>query len=130
MKKLLTILLLVGSISVKGQDTIHIPTYVAKQIAKDLVTCDSTKAILEVTKEQLSLTEQKVGLKDNIIAQYVKKDSLYEERIVNHENISNVQKDYIKDLTKKNKKLKVKLTFTKVAMGAIIGGLAYLYLTK
>ena len=130
MKKLLFIILLLGSVSVKGQDTIHIPTYVAKQIAKDLVSGDSAIALLGLTTEQLTLTEQKVVLKDSIISNYIKKDSLYEARIKNHETISNLQKQYISDLQKINKKLKVKLTFTKVVLGAIIGTLGYLYITK
>jgi len=130
MKKLLITILILGSVSVKGQDTIHIPTYVAKQVAKDLVSGDSAKALLSLTTDQLTLTEQKVTLKDSIIANYVMKDSLYETRIKNQEAISNLQKQYINDLQKANKKLKVKLTFTKTVLGAIIGTLGYLYITK
>lgn len=130
MKKLLLIILLLGSVSVKGQDTIHIPTYVAKQIAKDLVSYDSTKAVLGLTEEQLNLTEQKVVLKDSIITQYVQKGIMYEERIKNEQLKFDTQGTYIKQLEKKNKKLKVELLFTKITLSAIIGGLGYLYITK
>jgi hypothetical protein len=61
----------------KTQDTIKIPTPVAKQMAKDFISCDSTKAILQITKEELLLTQQKVVLKDNIILNYIIKDSMY-----------------------------------------------------
>ena len=101
MKQILTILLIILSLSSKGQhvptydslgnvtyyteDTIHLPYSVAKQIAKELVGCDSTKAILELTKEQLTLTENKVVLKDSIISGHVQKGIMYEERIKNEQ---------------------------------------------
>lgn len=129
-KYLIASILLLGSVTVKSQDTIHLPTYVAKQVARDLVSGDSAKAVLVLTKEQLALTEQKVSFKDSIIATYVRKDSLYETRIRNYETISNFQKQYVADLQKANKKLKVKVTFTKITLGAIIGVLGYFYLTK
>jgi len=130
MKYLITLFVILASLQASAQDTIHIPTRVAKQIAKDLVNCDSLKAVHELTTNQLTLTEQKVSLKDSIITTYIKKDSLYEERIKNCDGIVGIQKEYIKDFTKKNKKLKVKLLFTKVTLGVVIGGLTYLYITK
>ena len=69
----------------KSQDTVKIPTPIAKQIARELVGCDSTKAILELTKEQLTLTENKVYLKDLTIDMHVKKGDMYEERIKNEQ---------------------------------------------
>lgn len=130
MKQLLTILLVVLATSGKAQDTIKLPTHIAKQVAKDLISCDSLKAVHELTVEQLNLTEQKVVLKDSIIATHVEKDTLYEERIKNNESIIGLQKNYIGQLVKKNKKLKVKLLFTKITLSAVIGGLTYLYITK
>jgi 4-amino-4-deoxy-L-arabinose transferase-like glycosyltransferase len=114
----------------KSQDTIHIPYPVAKQIATELVSCDSAKAILELTKEQLTLTEQKVVLKDSIISNHVQKGIAYEERIKNEQLKFDTQGKWVDQLRKQNKKLKVKLLFTKITFGAIIGGLTYLYITK
>ena len=130
MKQLLTTLFLALATIVKSQDTIKIPTPIAKQIAKDLAVCDSLKAIHELTVSQLTLTEQKLTLKDGIINKYEQKDSLHNTHIVNLEKISSTQELYIKDLTKKNKQLKVKLLFTKITLSGIIAGLGYLYLTK
>jgi hypothetical protein len=130
MKYFLIILITLLPALAKSQDTIKIPTQVAKQIAKELVSCDSLKAIHELTKEQLTLTEQKVILKDSIIVGYVQKDIMYEERIKNEQLKFETQGLWIKDLQKQNKKLKVKLTFTKITLSAIIGGLTYLYITK
>ena len=114
----------------KAQDTVKIPTPIAKQIAKELVSCDSLKAIHELTVEQLTLTESKVVLKDSIISNHVQKGIMYEERIKNEQLKFDTQGLFVKQLQKQNKKLKVKLVFTKITLGGVIGGLTYLYFTK
>jgi hypothetical protein len=114
----------------KTQDTVKIPTPIAKQIAKELVSCDSLKAIHELTVEQLTLTESKVTLKDSIISNHVQKGIMYEERIKNEQLKFDTQGLFVKQLQKQNKKLKVKLVFTKITLGGVIGGLTYLYFTK
>ena len=146
MKNILIILLILLSVTSKAQqiptydslgnvtyyieDTIKLPYSVAKQVAKDLVSGDSAKAVLELTKEQLTLTEQKVTLKDSIISNHVQKGIAYEERIKNEQLKFDTQGKWVDQLRKQNKKLKVKLLFTKITFGAIIGGLTYLYFTK
>ena len=114
----------------KAQDTVKIPTPIAKQIAKELVSCDSLKAIHELTVKQLTLTESKVVLKDSIISNHVQKGIMYEERIKNEQLKFDTQGLFVKQLQKQNKKLKVKLVFTKITLGGVIGGLTYLYFTK
>jgi hypothetical protein len=111
---------------VKSQDTIKIPTPIAKQIARDLVSCDSIKALHTLTIEELILTQDKLILKDNIISNYVDKGVMYEERIQNEQSKFKVQGMWVDDLRKENKKLKVKVLYTKISMGAIIGFLGYL----
>lgn len=130
MKYILTIIISISFLSIKAQDTIKIPTPVAKQIVRDLILGDSAKTELILTKSQLNLTEQKVTLKDTIISLYNQKDIMYEERIKNEQVKFDTQGIWIKDLQKQNKKLKVKLTFIQIASTAIIGGLLYLYITK
>jgi CRISPR/Cas system CMR subunit Cmr4 (Cas7 group RAMP superfamily) len=126
MKQLLIILAFILPIVAKSQDTIHIPTYVAKTIARELVSCDSSKAILTLTKEQLTLTENKVVLKDSIISNYVKKENVYKQVITNQEQKFELQGQWVNELRKQNKTLKVKVLYTKISMGAIIGFLGYL----
>jgi hypothetical protein len=130
MKYILIILISLLPVLAKSQDTVKIPTPVAKQVAKDLVSGDSAKAILDITKEQLTLTEQKVVLKDSIISNHVQKGIMYEERIKNEQLKFDTQGLFVKQLQKQNKKLKVKLLFTKITLGGVIGGLTYLYITK
>lgn len=125
MKYILTLLLCLPLL-VKSQDTIKIPTPIAKQIAKDLVSCDSIKALHILTTEELLLTQDKLILKDNIISNYVDKGIMYEERIQNEQSKFKVQELWVDDLRKENKKLKVKVLYTKISMGAIIGFLGYL----
>jgi hypothetical protein len=125
MKYILTLLLCLPLL-VKSQDTIKIPTPIAKQIARDLVSCDSIKALHILTIEELILTQNKLILKDNIISNYVDKGIMYEERIQNEQSKFKVQELWVDDLRKENKKLKVKVLYTKISMGAIIGFLGYL----
>jgi hypothetical protein len=127
MKYLLIILISLLPIAVKSQDTsIKMSTSTARRVAKDLVICDSTKAMLELTKEQLSLTEQKVVLKDSIISNHVNKGLLYEARIQNEQDKFKIQGMWVEDLRKQNKKLKANLTFTKIVLSVALGGLILL----
>jgi hypothetical protein len=130
MKNLLISIALLLPIFVKSQDTIRIPTSTAKTIVKELISCDSIKAIHQLTEEQLVLTESKVAVQDQIITSHIQKETLYEERIKNEQQKFNVQSKWVEDLRKENKKLKAKLLFTKITMGAIISGITYLYITK
>ena len=127
MKYILTLLLCLPLL-VKSQDPIKIPTPIAKQIARDLVSCDSIKALHALTIEELILTQDKLILKDNIISNYVDKGIMYEERIQNEQSKFKVQELWVDDLRKENKKLKVKVLYTKISMGAIIGFLGYILL--
>jgi len=127
MKYLLIILISLLPLAVKSQDTsIKMSTSTARRVAKDLVICDSTKAMLELTKEQLSLTEQKVVLKDSIISNHVNKGLLYETRIQNEQDKFKIQGMWVEDLRKQNKKLKANLTFTKIVLSVALGGLILL----
>ena len=119
-------LLLCLPLFVKAQDTIHIPTPVARQIAKDLVTYDSLKDVHTLIVDQLKLTEDKVVLKDSIIDSYKQKCNLYDTMIANDKKMFDTQGKWVKDLKKDIKTLKVKLIYTKISMGAIIGGLLLL----
>ena len=112
------------------EDTIKLPYSVAKTIAKELVGCDSTKAILQLTKEQLVLTEQKVVLKDSIIANHEHKGLMYENIIANQDQKFGLQSKWVTELEKKNKVLKVKLTFTRVISTVFVGIFAFIYITK
>ena len=125
MKYVLTLLFCLP-LFVKAQDTIKIPTPVARQIAKDLTTCDSLKDVHTLIVDQLKLTEDKVVLKDSIIDSYKQKCALYDTMLINDKKMFDTQGKWVKDLKKDIKTLKVKLIYTKISMGAIIGGLLLL----
>jgi hypothetical protein len=129
MKYILTLLLCLPLL-VKSQDTIKIPTPIAKQIAKDLVSCDSIKELHILTIEELVLTQGKLILKDNIISNYVDKGIMYEERIQNEQSKFKVQEMWVDDLRKENKKLKVKLSFTRLVSVVFTGFITYIYIKK
>jgi CRISPR/Cas system CMR subunit Cmr4 (Cas7 group RAMP superfamily) len=115
---------------VKSQDTIKIPTPIAKTIAKELVGCDSVKAVHELTKEQLTLTKNKVVLKDSIISNYVRKEDIYKQVITNQEQKFELQGQWVNELRKQNKTLKVKLTFTRIISILFTGFITYIYIKK
>jgi CRISPR/Cas system CMR subunit Cmr4 (Cas7 group RAMP superfamily) len=130
MKQLLIILAFILPAIVKSQDTIKIPTPIAKTIVRELVSCDSAKVILTLTKEQLSLTENKVVLKDSIISNYVKKEDVYKQVITNQEQKFELQGQWVNELRKQNKTLKVKLTFTRIISILFTGFITYIYIKK
>jgi len=130
MKLFFIVAALLLSTTTQAQDTIKIPAPVAKQIVLDLISGDSAKAELGLVQQQLTLTNKVVVLKDSIISSYIQKCNIYDERITNEQAKFNVQGLYVNQLEKSNKKLKVKLIFTKIISGAIVGSLGYLYLTK
>lgn len=130
MKYILFIMMLLPLVGKAQQDTIKIPTPVAKLIVKDLVSGDSAKAELKLVTTQINLLNQKISLKDSIIAGHEQKGILYEQRIKNEQLKFDAQALWVKDLQKQNKKLKVKLRFLQITGTAIIGGITYLYFTK
>ena len=130
MKYILIILMLLPVFGNAQQDTVRIPAPVAKQIVKDLISGDSAKAELKLCTENVTLLEKKVILKDSIISGHIQKGLLYEDRIKNEQLKFDAQQKWVDQLRKDNKKLKAKLTFTRILGTAIIGGLGYLYLTK
>jgi len=130
MKLFSIVVALLLSTTTQAQDTIKIPAPVAKQIVLDLISGDSAKAELGLVQQQLTLTNKVVVLKDSIISNYVQKCNIYDERITNEQAKYNVQGLYVKQLEKSNKKLKIKLIFTKIVSIAVAGSISYFYLIK
>jgi hypothetical protein len=110
--------------------TVNIPISIARAIALDLNSCDSTRDVLKLVKKELSLTQQKVSIKDSIIINYIKKDSLYEDRLKNEQKKFETQTNWINDLQKQNTKLKNKNIATHGVYGFLITGLLIFFLTK
>lgn len=130
MKRFLIILLILGATTGYAQDTIHIPTKVAKQIVKELVSCDSLTAVHTLTTRQLMLTEQKVSAQDSIITVYKQKATDYVKQINAEQQKTTIWQDQYKILTKKYRKLKVNCIAVSVVLTGITGYVAYLYITK
>jgi hypothetical protein len=132
-RTIITFIILLGilyNINAQSPDTIKIPTPVAKQIAKDLVSEDSAKSELRLTQQELFLVIQQSTLKDNAIKDYQTSGLLYEQRLENEKKKYNTQSLYVNKLEKNNKKLKSKLIFTKIVGISITGFLGYLYISK
>jgi hypothetical protein len=129
MKKLIIILAFLLPVLVTKSQVVISPE-TAKKLTKELVACDSIKAVHSLTKKELQLTQSKVKLKDSIIGQYVIKDSIYQEMLHNEELKFDAHSELVHDLEKANKKLKVKHNFTKIISGVVTVTLTILTLIK
>jgi len=108
MKKLLLILTLLSLLTtLQAQDTIKIPTPIAKSIIHDLISGDSAKAELKLTKEVLDSTEKKVVIKDSLIAKWQNKYMVCDNNLRNEKTKFELQSQYVTQLERGKTKLKV-----------------------
>ena len=130
--KILLLILFFFPLSVLSQDTIHIPYPAAKAIVQQLVSYDSVKAVHELTKEQLTLTEREVEVQDSMIADYQEKVRMYRKMIDNEQQKFDVQNKWTEDLRKDVRKLQItnKIYKTGFWAGLFIGTVGYIILTK
>ena len=130
MKKLIVLLAFLIPFILKAQQKVTITPEVAQKLTKMIQSCDSTKEVLDLTKQQLKLTQKKVVLKDSIISQYVVKDSIYKEMLHNEELKYMAQSELVYDLEKKNAKLIRRGKNTKIISTVITLGMTLLTVLK
>ena len=136
MKKLILILLMViplMSFSQKGYvdtTTICIPYKVAKQIALDLNRLDSLTAVNKLTVIELSQTQNKVEVQQDIITTMEQKEKNYEIRIEKEKEKFVIVEEQNKVLSKEVKKLKTKNTFISIIGGVLLTTLTILSISK
>lgn len=107
MKYKLLIILMLSMNTLYSQDSIKLPFPVAKQVAKDLVSCDSLKEIHELTKIKLEILDEKILFKDKIISGLYEKDSLYNIIYKNEKIKSEIYKNEMETAKKKVRKMKL-----------------------
>lgn len=130
MKKLIILLAFILPFALKAQQKVTITSETAQRLTQMIQSCDSTKEVLDLTKQQLKLTEKKVSLKDSIIKQYVIKDSVYKEMLHNEELKFNAQSELVYDLENQNKKLARRSKNTKIISTVITLGMTLLTIIK
>lgn len=130
MKKLIVLLAFLIPFALKAQQKVVITSETAQKLTKMIQSCDSTKEVLDLTKQQLKLTQKKVVLKDSIINQYVIKDSIYQEMLHNEELKYMAQSELVNDLEKKNAKLIRRGKNTKIISTVITLGMTVLTIIK
>ena len=101
-----------------------------KQIVKDLIKGDSSLALLKLSEKQLEIAEEKLALKDSIIAVYKLKEKNYINQVDNEKQKIEGWQEQFGLLQKENKKLIAKNRFTKLISSLIIGSLVYLNFAK
>jgi peptidoglycan hydrolase CwlO-like protein len=115
-------------------DTITTPLLVAQPVlvsaAKDLVELDGAKQIIVLKDSSINTLEEKVTIKDSVIAKYVSKENTYKNMVANQQTQIKDWKFQYNTLQLENAKLKTKNKFTKIGASLIAGGLVYLMLVK
>ena len=112
-----TLLLSWTAFSQTGTVTLSYP--VAKRVALDLVSYDSTKTALEITTNVLNMTEDKSRMKDSVIKSHEFKAGLFRQQITMYEAKEESYKSMVNTLKLDLAKQKAK---TKLLTG--IGGAA------
>jgi hypothetical protein len=130
MKKLIVLLVFILPFTLKAQQKVTITPETAQRLTQMIQSCDSTKEVLNLTKQQLKLTQKKVVLKDSIISQYVVKDSIYQEMLHNEEIRYMAQSELVNDLQKQNNKLVKRGRNTKIISTIITLGMTLLTIIK
>jgi uncharacterized coiled-coil protein SlyX len=115
-------------------DTISNPLLVAQPVlvsaAKDLVELDGAKQIIVLKDSSITTLEEKVTVKDSVIAKYVSKENTYKNMVTNQQTQIKDWKFQYNTLQLENAKLKTKNKFVKIGAGLVAGGLVYLMLVK
>ena len=130
---MLLMVLPVMAFSQKGHvdtTTICIPYKAAKQMALDLNRLDSLTAIHKLTVIELSETQKKVDVQQDIIATMEQKEKNYELRIEKEKEKFVIVEEQNKELSKEVKKLKTKNTLISIIGGALLTTLTVFSISK
>jgi hypothetical protein len=105
---------------INNQPTKCFPIPVVKQITKDLLSGDSSKAQLKLTGLQLLETENKVVMKDSVISILRIKETNYQTIIGAQNQKYLILEDHTKKVEWNLKKEKFKSKFTIILSGVLI----------
>jgi len=136
MKYFILIGIILFSMNVKAQE-ITMPVSVAKQIAQDLLACDSVKDMLFFSEEEVFLLKEKMEYKDSVILNFKTKEINLKNQVTNvelqkievEELYTNCKTEY-NTLAKKEKLYRIKSKLKSVFGLPIIIALGVLYILK
>ena len=142
MKKLIVILTILtssASAQTKSLDTsvVCMPYSIAKQVSEDLLIGDSAQAMLEITQQELLVSQEKIDYKDSIILNSrLKEINLNEQIKTQKEQVENYKTLY-ENVKSQYKTESKKLRHQKAKNGTIVGAgimiiatLTYLFIIK
>ena len=107
-----------------------LPVKTLQMISQDLLRYDEAKIQLKLVEEQLALTENKVVVKDTIIATMKVKESNFEKIIDTQNQKYGVLENYTKKIEWDLKKEKVKGKFLNIMSGGIVVALTVLLIVR
>lgn len=136
MKKLFVILYFLP-IFASAQDTIKIPTRVAKQIVTELAECDSVKGELDFTQKELTLTKTTLATKNLLLTDAGLRITNYTDQLKAQKELTSSYRMLHDDLKIQytsllidTKKRKVTRTWIDIIGTLVIGGLLYISVTR
>lgn len=137
MKRVLLFLIIVIPMFASSQDTLKIPSKVGKKIVKELVYCDSVKAVLGIAKQEIATWKMKSAYQDTLLVNsYTTQKALTDQlsvqtqRAGTFQELYNDSKSQYNTLSKEYKTYKRKAKFTKFLSAIAIGVLTYLAIIK
>jgi hypothetical protein len=107
-----------------------LPVKTLQMISQDLLRYDEAKIQLKLIEEQLKLTENKVVIKDTIIATMKVKEGNLNTIIVTQNQKYDVLDNYTKKIEWDLKKEKVKRKFLNIMSGGIVVALTVLLIVR
>lgn len=115
-------------------DTVTNPLPLAQPVlvsaAKDLAEFDGLKQIVAVKDTTIALQEKKIEVVNQQVNVYQSKEEKYKSIVSNQDIQISGWKTQYNALELQNKKLKLQGKFSRIIIGALVGGLTYTILTK
>lgn len=137
MKKIFFILFLLTPLFSYSQDKskkdsteLSFPYQVGQQILLDLNDWDELKKLIEISKKEVNLLNNKTIEQEAVIGDLKKKVVICDSMIVVEQEKFKVIDDENKKLREDITKLKIKNTIFNIVGGAIVGGLTYIIVFK
>lgn len=137
MKKIFFILFLLTPLFSYSQDKskkdsteLSFPYQVGQQILLDLNDWDELKKLIEISKKEVNLLNNKTIEQEAVIGDLKKKVVICDSMIVIEQEKFKVIDDENKKLREDITKLKIKNTIFNIVGGAIVGGLTYIIVFK
>ena len=139
MKQFTLFALILIALQAKAQkvDTLHLPTRVAKQVAVELLKCDSIKSDNALLKQEIALTQLESRHKDSLLVvsnarifDLNRKVTIQRDLATGYNTMYQAANDQYSQLAKELRRVRGNKTAIEIAAITVIGTLTYLLIRK